>query len=140
MQKIRFLSVGKTKEIWLEEGLQEYITRLKSTHSIEFIWAKNDSQLIALAEKEPHRICLDPTGKLLTSEEFSQFLRKNLELGGSRLAFIIGGAEGLPPELKTTNMLLSLSPMTFTHQLSRLILLEQIYRAVEIDKGTAYHK
>lgn len=140
MQKIRFLSVGKTKEIWLEEALQEYLTRLKSTHLIEFIWAKNDAQLISLAEKEPYRICLDPAGKLFTSEEFSQFLKKNLEIGGSRLAFIIGGAEGLPPELKTSNPLLSLSPMTFTHQLSRLILLEQIYRAVEIEKGTAYHK
>ena len=140
MQKIRILSIGKNKEPWLEQALSEYVKRLKSSLEIEFTWAKNNDQLHALAEKEPHRFCLDANGKLMSSEQFASFLTKNLELGGSRLAIIIGGAEGLTPELKASNALVSLSPMTFTHQMTRLILLEQIYRAIEISKGSGYHK
>jgi 23S rRNA (pseudouridine1915-N3)-methyltransferase len=65
-----------------------------------------------------------------------------LDRGGSRLSFVIGGAEGLPSELKNTQKLslLSLSALTFTHQFARIILMEQIYRASEIRKGSAYHK
>jgi 23S rRNA (pseudouridine1915-N3)-methyltransferase len=140
MQKIRLFSVGKVKEPWLEQALDEYIKRLKSTFQIEFIWAKNDAQLAELALKEHRRICLDSSGELMSSERFASFLMKNLEIGGSRLALIIGGPEGLTPELKSSSFLLSLSPMTFTHQMVRLILLEQIYRASEIAKGTGYHK
>lgn len=60
--------------------------------------------------------------------------------GGSRLSIVIGGAEGLPPSLKQGRELWSLSPMTFTHQWARVVLAEQIYRATEIKKGSAYHK
>jgi len=60
---------------------------------------------------------------------------------GSRIAFAIGGAEGLPPQIiKQAAYILSLSPLTFTHQITRLILIEQIYRALEIEKGSQYHK
>jgi 23S rRNA (pseudouridine1915-N3)-methyltransferase len=138
--KIRILSIGKTKEAWLENALQEYVKRLQGTVSIEFEWLRNEDQLLLFAKKEPLLICLDEKGVLMTSEQFAGFLKKNLEQGGARLAIVIGGAEGLPSPLKAHHALVSLSPMTFTHQLTRLVLLEQIYRAMEINKGSRYHR
>lgn len=140
MYKLRIYSVGKTKEEWLEAAIAEYLKRLQATVAIEFILAKNDEQLIASVEKEEAVICLDPLGKMMDSEKFSSFLMKQLEAGGSRLAFVIGGPEGLPAVLRKKHPLISFSPMTFTHQIIRLILVEQIYRAFEIDKGSRYHK
>jgi 23S rRNA (pseudouridine1915-N3)-methyltransferase len=140
MLKIKILSVGKTKETWLEEALNEYIKRLKPIASFEFVWAKNDAQLQELAERESLIVCLDPNGSLMDSGQFSVFLHEKLQEGGSRLAFIIGGPEGLPKSLKQKSQLISLSPLTLTHQLTRLILLEQIYRAFEIARGSKYHK
>ncbi|MBS0604001.1 MAG: 23S rRNA (pseudouridine(1915)-N(3))-methyltransferase RlmH [Verrucomicrobia bacterium] len=141
MYKIKVFSVGKTKEDWLQDALEEYERRLKSSLSFEWILAKNDEQLKQFLEKEAHFICLDPRGKQFTSEEFSCFLVKSLQEMHSRLAFVIGGSEGIPEHLKArARSLISLSRMTFTHQITRLILVEQIYRALEIEKGTAYHK
>jgi 23S rRNA (pseudouridine1915-N3)-methyltransferase len=140
MLKLKIFSVGKTKEAWLEEAIQEYVKRLKPSVLIEFIWAKDDQQLVDSVKKEPLAICLDPAGRLMTSEELSSFLSQCWEKGGSRLAIVIGGADGLPPELKKHSPLISLSPLTFTHQITRLVLIEQIYRAIEIQKGSQYHK
>lgn len=140
MNKLKILSIGKTKESWLEDALQEYIKRLQNLVTIEFIWAKSDEQLLALCAKEPLLICFDAGGTTMSSEQFSDYIIKKFEEGGSRLAIVIGGAEGLPPALKGHPSTLSLSRMTFTHQLVRLILLEQLYRAFEIHKGSRYHK
>jgi len=140
MLKLKILSIGKTKEEWLDKAIEEYVKRLKPLLSIEFVWAKNDEQLIALVEKEPLFICCDALGLSLNSEQFSDYFQKKFTEGGSRLAIVIGGAEGLPSSLKTHKNLISLSPLTMTHQIIRLVLLEQIYRAVEIAKGTKYHK
>lgn len=140
MYRLRVLSVGKTKEEWLESAIAEYLKRLQQTATITFVWAKNDAQLLALAEKEEGLICLDASGHAMDSLKFSSFLMKELEMRGARLTFVIGGAEGLPIPLKKGYPLISLSPMTFTHQMVRLLLVEQIYRAIEIDKGSSYHK
>ncbi len=138
MFKIRVLSVGKTKESWLDEGIHEYVKRLQPTATFEFVWAKNDAHLIQLSVGHL-LICLDPAGAMMTSEQFASLLEAKLVQGGSRITFVIGGPEGLPPELKK-DTLLSLSPMTTTHQIARLLILEQIYRAFEILKGSPYHK
>lgn len=138
--KITIFSIGKTKEPWLEEALSLYLKRLRPVCAIEFILAKDESQLLALASKRSLAICLDSSGPLLSSEEFSALLHKKLVEGGSEMAFIIGGATGLPDKLKKQFPLLSFSKMTFTHQMIRLLLIEQIYRAFEIHKGTSYHK
>jgi 23S rRNA (pseudouridine1915-N3)-methyltransferase len=140
MYKLRILSIGKTKEEWLEAGLSEYLKRLQHTAIIEFIFAKNDEHLELLAKKEEGVICLDSAGQMMDSLKFSSFFIKHLEANGARLAFVIGGAQGLPQNLKKKYPLLSFSPMTFTHQIIRLILVEQIYRAIEINKGSQYHK
>jgi 23S rRNA (pseudouridine1915-N3)-methyltransferase len=138
--KIKILSVGKTKELWLEQAFTEYSRRLKGSLEIECLWAKNTPQLTEWAFKEKGVVCLDPQGSQYTSEQFSSFLWQQLEKNGARLTMIIGAAEGLPPEVKKLGPLISLSPLTFTHQIARLILIEQIYRALEISKGSNYHK
>ena len=140
MIKIKLLSVGKTKEKWLSEAIEEYSKRLSAILQIESAWAKDDRQLIEWAHKEETILCLDPAGKLFTSRDFSALLSQKWEKGGSRLAFVIGGADGLPQELRTKEKLISLSPLTFTHQITRLVLIEQIYRATEIQRGSQYHK
>lgn len=80
-------------------------------------------------------------GKTFTSEEFSKFLMENLESEGGKLRLVIGSSEGLTPKLKNkAKYLISFSKLTFTHQITRLILLEQIYRGIQISKCTPYHK
>ncbi len=137
MRKIKIFTVGKTKESWLQEALDEYTKRLKPHLSLEWHLAKNSDQLSTLLEKETHYICLDIKGAAFSSEEFSEWFQKT----GSRLSFVIGGAEGLSEAIKAKAALkISISPLTFTHQLARLILIEQLYRALEIEKGSSYHK
>jgi 23S rRNA (pseudouridine1915-N3)-methyltransferase len=140
MIKIKLASIGKSKEKWLEEGVEEYIKRMKSIATVECYWLKDNEQLTHFARKEALFICLDVSGLPLDSVEFSSYLHTKLIEGGSRLAFIIGGAEGLPQSLQQHPHRISLSKMTMTHQLARLVLLEQIYRAFEIAKGSPYHK
>lgn len=140
MMKVKIVSVGKNKEAWLEEALAEYAKRLQVIIEIQYEWVNDDAQLLRIIQKESNLVCLDPKGPMMNSEQFASFLRKKLETGGARLTFIIGGAEGLPDQIRENHPLLSLSLMTFTHQISRLILVEQIYRATEIWKGSQYHK
>jgi 23S rRNA (pseudouridine1915-N3)-methyltransferase len=140
MHKIKILTIGKTKEAWLDEALAEYRKRLKAIAEIEIVLAKDDAALVRAAKQEVTVVCLDVNGKMMDSVAFSQFLMKTLDEGGARLTIVIGGAEGLPGELREGYPLVSLSQMTFTHQCVRLILVEQIYRAFEIAKGSGYHK
>lgn len=141
MHKIKIYTVGKTKESWLQEALGEYEQRVRPVAALEWILAKNDAQLKQFLEKELHFLCLDPNGTQYDSIGFSKALMHWLEQMGSRLVFVIGGAEGLSEEIKKrAKLTLSFSKLTFTHQITRLILLEQVYRAFEIAKGTGYHK
>lgn len=141
MYKLKIFSIGKTKEPWLKQAIEEYSRRLGPILSIQWILAKDDPQLLTLLAKESSYIALDPNGKTFTSEDFSTWIIQTLEAESSRLSFVIGGAEGLPKEIsKKAIALISLSKLTFTHQLTRLILIEQLYRAFEIEKGTQYHK
>lgn len=137
---ITIYSVGKIKETWLEEACAEYVKRLSTSVKIVAEWAKDDAQLLKATQKERLLLCLDPQGKQYTSEEFASMLTKKLEQGGARLGIVIGGPLGLPNELRETHELISFSKMTFTHQCIRLLLLEQIYRAFEITRGSPYHK
>ncbi len=141
MFKITIYTIGKVKESWLNEGLDEYTTRLKKVMIFEWILAKNLEDLTQKTEKLNHYICLDPEGETFSSEKFSTWLHTQLQDHGSRLNLLIGGSEGFSPQIrKKAAGFISLSPLTFTHQMTRLFLLEQIYRAIEIEKGTAYHK
>lgn len=138
--KIKIFLDGKTKEGWLEEAINDYVKRLRPSASIDFLYAKGPSSLAEMVKGERGIICLDEKGSEWTSEEFSARLFEAFEKNGSRLTFVIGGADGLPQELRSQYPLLSLSKMTLTHQMVRLLLVEQLYRAFEIRKGSAYHR
>lgn len=141
MYKITIFSPGKHKESWLTESLAEYEKRLQPHMEIHWVFAKNSEHLALLLKKEPFFLALTPAAKQFSSEEFSYFLTDMLEKNGCRLQFVIGGAEGLSPSiLQAAKGTISLSSMTFTHQMTRLLLLEQLYRAIEIQKGSGYHK
>ena len=141
MFKIKLITIGKTKEAWLDVALQEYTKRLSSVATIQWVLVKNLKELERSADSLKPFICLDPQGISCTSEAFSKLLHQELIKRGSRLTLLIGGDEGLPPSLKDkASLLLSLSLLTFTHQMTRLILLEQLYRSFEIARGSPYHK
>lgn len=145
--KIRIVGRKSGSEQWLEDAYNMYATRLQSSPlTVETTWHKNDSDMIKGVEFDLSKnhvvVLLDPKGKQCTSEVFAQHLFDWLDRGGSRLSFVIGGAEGLPSELLQQAKLenISLSDLTFTHQFARTMLTEQIYRATEIRKGSGYHK
>lgn len=105
--------------------------------AIDWVEIRSDEQFL------PHlpAVALCPSGSPLTSEQFSRSLFKLFATQGSRLHFWIGGPSGITPSiLKQASQTWSLSPLTFPHQLVRLLLVEQIYRALEIERGSPYHK
>eukprot|EP00578_Thalassiosira_sp_NH16_P029969 CAMPEP_0181079100 /NCGR_PEP_ID=MMETSP1071-20121207/1848_1 /TAXON_ID=35127 /ORGANISM="Thalassiosira sp., Strain NH16" /LENGTH=150 /DNA_ID=CAMNT_0023160477 /DNA_START=534 /DNA_END=986 /DNA_ORIENTATION=+ len=145
--KIRMVGRKNGGEKWLESAYSTYDTRLKPTNlGVTTQYHKNDIELIRAVEADEGKnhkvVLLDPLGQMSTSEVFSDNMYRWLEEGGSRLTFVIGGAEGLPESLKEGRKkgMMSLGMMTFTHQFARLLLMEQVYRASEIRKGSGYHK
>jgi 23S rRNA (pseudouridine1915-N3)-methyltransferase len=150
--KVNIRIVGKKSggEPWLDDGYGMYQTRLRPSNvEVETTWHKDNQGLIKGVNSDSSKghtlVLLDPLGLTRTSEKFSDQLFEWLDRGGSRLSFVIGGAEGLPSELKypadgKKPSMISLSSMTFTHQMARLLLIEQIYRGTEIRKGSGYHK
>jgi len=134
MIRVKIYTIGRSKEPWLLSALEEYEKRLSGSHSLEWIFAKNDTHLGELAE--PGLIALDLAGEMVDSVELSGRLA-----GKSRLSFFIGGAEGLPKAVVSkAGWKWSLSRLTFPHQIVRLLLLEQLYRSVSIERGDPYHK
>lgn len=157
---ISIVSVGKLKEKYLKMGIDEYLKRLNSYAKVEVIEVADEkapeelseSEMIQVKQKEGERIlakvghdtyviALAINGKMQSSEDLANTLDKLATYGKSKIAFIIGGSLGLSDEvLKRSNEQLSFSKMTFPHQLMKLILVEQIYRAYRINRGEPYHK
>lgn len=157
---LTIISVGKLKEKYLKEGINEYLKRLSKYAKVEIIEVPDEKAPENLSQREEENIkdkegqnilkhikenmfvvALDIQGKHLSSEEFAQFLSQRAIEGNSSIAFIIGGSIGLSKGvLNRADFKLSFSKMTFPHQLMRLILLEQIYRAYRIISGEPYHK
>ena len=151
---IRIIFVGKLKDEWLREALDEYVKRIGAFTRIETIEVKDESiigkdyekikkeegkRIINLLDND-YAIALDINGKAFESVEFAHALKKASD-SNKRLTFIVGGALGLSDEvLKRCHLRLSLSRMTFTNQMVRLLLIEQIYRAFMILAGKEYHK
>jgi len=128
----------KNKETWLGDALQIYEKRLKSNMQIEWLLFEKEEDLIKNSLEQPNLIALDVKGKLLSSVLLSQ---KLFNLWGTRISFVIGGPTGLPSQvLEKSSFQWSFSPLTFTHQIIRLLLVEQLYRAIEIEKKSPYHK
>ena len=145
--KIRIVGRKSGSEQWLDDAYEMYKTRLQSSPlALETVWHKTNVELIKGVYTDLNKnhvvVLLDPKGKQCTSEVFAKRVFEWLNQGGSRLSFVIGGAEGLPAELLQDKSLnkFSLSDLTLTHQFARVCLTEQIYRATEIQKGSGYHK
>lgn len=139
--RIRILAVGKVRKSWVQEGVALYLKRLPGlvvTELRDSTMAKEAEVIAAALRPDERLVLLTEEGTTYNSVAFAQQLRDS---GSARLAFVIGGAEGLDPALKArANWRLSLSPMTFPHELARLLLLEQLYRASSILQGGPYHK
>ena len=133
--------MGKVRKSWVQEGVALYLKRLPGlvvTELRDSTMAKEAEAIAAALRPDERLVLLTEEGRTYDSVAFAQQLRDS---GSERLAFVIGGAEGLDPALKArANWRLSLSPMTFPHELARLLLLEQLYRASSILQGGPYHK
>ncbi len=140
MIKIKIFSIGKTKESWLIEAIQEYEKRLRSVLNFEWVLFKTEKQLYESAFQEKNLIALTPDAKMPDSIEFADLLFEWIEMHHGRLSFLIGGPTGIPSDRLKGSATLSLSRLTFTHQMVRLLLVEQTYRAFEIKKNSRYHR
>ncbi|RLC53477.1 MAG: 23S rRNA (pseudouridine(1915)-N(3))-methyltransferase RlmH [Candidatus Cloacimonadota bacterium] len=152
--KIKIFALGKSKQKFIEEGLQEYLKRLTryaqidfkilpdvkltKTNSIEIVKEKEAIILEKQLAEFDFVIALDENGTQYSSKDFAKLIE--MKKGKSNLAFIIGGVYGLSPKiLNKANLILSFSKFTFTHQMIRFILTEQLYRAFTILEGKKYH-
>lgn len=160
MQKITILCVGKLKEKFYAEAVAEYAKRLSRYCKLEIMELPEErlpedpssAQIAAALEKEAANlrsklpasafvVALCVEGKLRSSEDLARMLADSADRGQSQVVFLIGGSFGLDPSVKALAAeRLSMSPMTFPHHLARVMLLEQVYRAYQINAGTRYHK
>jgi 23S rRNA (pseudouridine1915-N3)-methyltransferase len=155
--KIRVISIGRKEDEFVRLGADRFLKRIRVYHPLEEIrlkeWkAGKGAETRKVLEEEgarilnaidaKDRVCvLDRQGEGMTSEAFASFLEKEFLGPGRYLGFVIGGAEGICEAVRQrADRTLSFSPMTFTHELSRLLLLEQIYRGLTILNGKRYHR
>lgn len=142
--KLRIAWIGKTKEAAIQALTAEYLKRIKRYVDAEGIELSNETALLKLASHAgrtaPVLILMDSRGKQMTSEELAAFIGGHRDRGTQDLIFAIGPADGWSPEmLKAASQTLSLGKMTLPHELARVVLLEQVYRAFTILAGHPYH-
>lgn len=154
--KIALLTVGKTDRDWVKQGLDIYVSRLKhyipfsiieipelknvSSLSKEQIKNKEGELILKNIKPSDEMILLDERGKMFSSLEFAGFIQDRMTYAGKNIVFVIGGAYGFSDEVYSrASSKISLSKMTFSHQMVRAIFAEQIYRAFTIIKGEPYH-
>lgn len=156
MLKLVFIWVGKTKETWLRNGVQNYLERIYRYVSVQVkeckekkyspkmgkkaILNEEGERLLRAVPKGAFCIVLDERGKMFKSEELASFITRLENQGTRDIAVISGGPLGLSREvIKSADLILSLSRLTFPHDLARLIIAEQFYRAFTIKAGEPYH-
>tara|TARA_B100000809_G_scaffold148981_1_gene146453 strand:+ start:1459 stop:1929 length:471 start_codon:yes stop_codon:yes gene_type:complete len=153
--KIRLITIGKTDESYLREGINKYVSRLKHYINFEMIELPDvktgkklninlqkeaeSKELVKLISKSDFVVLLDENGKEFNSVGFSDYIQKRMN-SGLDLCFIIGGPFGFSKEMyDRANQKIALSQMTFSHQMIRLLFVEQVYRSYSILKGEKYH-
>lgn len=147
MMRFTILCVGKLKEEYMRKAVADYATRLSKYVKIEIVEvAESDipGEGNALLKRIAPGCCvvaMDLHGKMIDSPALSSWISQKTLSGMSHFTFVIGGSDGIDPRIcKMADLRLCLSPMTFTHQMTRLILVEQLYRAMKINAGEKYHK
>jgi len=154
--RFEILFLGKTKEIYLATGIAEYAKRLArytaadirtlkekriNRGESENVLIEKDSEILLQSVQGSYLVCLDRSGRQMDSLELAAQIERWEMQGQKKITFVIGGPLGLSPAILTkADLVLSLSPMTFTHEMTRLLLLEQLYRAGTIKAGEKYHK
>ena len=154
--KFQFWSVGKTHEPYVKEGIELFTKRISNYYPVE--WniipmlknaaslgetdlKKKEGEIISgLLQKDDYLVLLEETGKMLGSEELANFIQQRANESTKHIVFLIGGAYGVSDDIKKrANYTWSLSKLVFPHQLVRLILAEQVYRACSINRNEKYH-
>ena len=139
--RLRLIAVGRLRKPWVADGVALYLRRLPGLviTEVKDSGPQREAEAILAALRPDERlVALSEEGALLSSTAFAEQLARR---SADRLAFVIGGADGLAPALRQqASWLLSLSPLTFPHELARLLLLEQLYRAGTILRGGPYHR
>ena len=154
--KVTILSVGKVRQSFVKEGEAEYLKRLKGAFPIELVELgcevpesmgaeavreREATEVLKKLEVFDFVVVLDERGEMLSSHDFCRFLEKRMNSSKRSIAFVIGGAFGFSEKVRQrADSVLSLSTLTFPHQVTRLLLVEQIYRAHTMMKGISYHK
>jgi len=151
--KLKVLWVGKTQEEWLRRGIDEYAGRIRRYAPLEVAEAREEKgaaaeamrvreceRLEKLVPRNARLVLLDERGDQMTSPQLAAFIARCRDSAVPEMVFAIGGAYGFADSFRArADRLLSLSPLTFTHQMARVILLEQLYRAHTIINGEPYH-
>lgn len=157
---ILVVTVGKLKEKYLKMGIDEYVKRLGPYAKIDIVEVADEKapenlsdqemhlvkkaegdRLLAKIPQDAHVIAMAIEGKLISSEDLAKNLDQLATYGKSKVAFVIGGSLGLSDEvMKRANEKISFGRITYPHQLMKLVLVEQIYRAFRINRGEPYHK
>lgn len=153
--KIKLINVNRTRDTWISDGVNDYKGRLEryvvfedvvvkpgkhSSQERRRVLQEEAAKILTLIKKDDHLVLLDDTGQSMDSIQFSSWInKKNISLQGD-LVFVIGGAYGFDEQIvKAADEKVSLSRMTFTHQMVRLIFMEQLYRAFTILRNEPYH-
>jgi 23S rRNA (pseudouridine1915-N3)-methyltransferase len=151
--KLRILWIGKTRDAHLNSLINDYLTRIRRFLPIEVVETKEvradeskrlraeGEKLLAAIDSTERVVLLDPAGKTWTSPQFAQFVGKHMREDARRLTFVIGGFSGVSDDVtRRADVRWSLTPLTFTHDLCRVLVLEQIYRALTLIHGHPYSK
>jgi 23S rRNA (pseudouridine1915-N3)-methyltransferase len=158
--QVDIIAVGKIREAYIATGIHQYMKRLRAygrfaireikeesyrdpltTGQMEQVLQAEGERLLAAVPPDSFVVALTPEGRLYSSPELAKLMGDLIIRGQSRFAFLIGGSLGLSPEvLNRADLRLSFSPLTFPHQLFRLMLVEQLYRAATILRGEPYHR
>ena len=151
--KLQVIGIGKVREPFYREGVEEYAGRIKHYLPVSIVEAakersgeRRDLEDAYSKVRKDHlkgsvRVALDRTGRAMSSEKLAVWLEKAMVGGESLVSFIIGGPHGLAPgALEDSGLAMSLSTLTLPHQMARLLLMEQLYRAMTIIRGEPYHK
>ena len=154
--KLQFWAIGKNNESYVKTGVEEFTKRIANYFKVEWniipvpknagmlsemdLKKKEGETIVEWISKDDYLVALDERGKQFSSKKLADFLQARANESTKRLVFVIGGAFGLDDAvLKKSNHIWSLSELTFPHQLVRLILAEQVYRACTIIKNEKYH-
>lgn len=139
--RLRVVAVGKVRESHLRKAIDDYLDRTRHYLPIDEVELSDGTGITRALPERFSVVALDPRGKTLTSEAFAAWIGERMNRGDKGIAFLIGGADGLPEAVvKGATLRMSMSSLTLPHRLARLVLVEQLYRAMTILRGEPYSR